>query len=235
MESTQKKAAQKKMTYALRPLELGDVKQASEVEKEAFPTLWPPTPFRKELNNRLARYLVAYEGSSSQRATATPHPSKVTQPPLHVGVLGKLLNAIKNAFVREENGYLGVSQDAIVGIVGVWYMVDEAHIATIGVRPPFQRKGIGELLLIGCIEQAIARKSRVVTLEVRVSNKEAQALYTKYGFEEVGLRKRYYSDNDEDALIMTTRPIQEPAYQERFRQLVKVHAERWGESERALD
>ena len=84
------------------------------------------------------------------------------------------------------------------------------------------------------MELAAQRGSRVVTLEARVSNDIAQALYRKYGFKEVGIRKRYYSDNAEDAVVMTTNPIASPEYQELFQGLAVTHQRRWGLAQRIL-
>lgn len=76
------------------------------------------------------------------------------------------------------------------------------------------------------------RGSRVVTLEVRGSNEIARGLYHKYGFREVGVRKRYYADNNEDAVIMTTPPIQFDEFREHFQTQAREHEGRWGASER---
>src|SRR4029079_13248837 len=100
------------------------------------------------------------------------------------------------------------------GYVGVWLMVDEAHIVAIAVRETYRRRGLGELLLAEAIELALDNQQENVTLEVRRSNVSAQALYEKYRFLKVGLRKRYYSDNHEDAVIMSTPPIQDASYRE---------------------
>jgi ribosomal-protein-alanine N-acetyltransferase len=104
--------------------------------------------------------------------------------------------------------------DYVVGYVGVWLMVDEAHIVAIAVRGDYRRRGLGELLLAQAIELALNNHQEVVTLEVRRSNLGAQALYEKYRFLHVGLRKRYYSDNGEDAVVMSTPPIQDASYRE---------------------
>ena len=80
---------------------------------------------------------------------------------------------------------------------------DEAHIVTIAVRESHRRRGIAELLLIRAIDLARAKEQGLVTLECRVSNHPALALYDKYGFRKVGLRPRYYSDNREDAYVLT--------------------------------
>ncbi len=108
----------------------------------------------------------------------------------------------------------------ILAYGGFWLMVDEAHISTIASRREWRGRGLGELLLAGMMEEARALGAERVTLEVRVSNAVAQNLYRKYGFNVEGRRKRYYSDNNEDALIMTTPPIGTPAYRQLFDGLV---------------
>jgi ribosomal-protein-alanine N-acetyltransferase len=102
----------------------------------------------------------------------------------------------------------------VVAFGGIWLMVDEAHITTFAVDPAWRRRSIGERLLVGLLDAAIARRAREATLEVRLSNVAARRLYEKYGFRPVGIRPRYYSDNGEDALIMTTEPLDEPAMRE---------------------
>jgi len=97
--------------------------------------------------------------------------------------------------------------DAIVGFAGIWLLVDEAHITTFATRPVWRRQGIGERLLVALMDLALARGAKEATLEVRPSNIPAKRLYEKYGFKVVGVRPRYYSDNNEDALIMTTEPL----------------------------
>jgi ribosomal-protein-alanine N-acetyltransferase len=108
---------------------------------------------------------------------------------------------------------------AVVGFAGLWVMVDEAHVTTFAVDPRWRRRGIGERLLLGLLDIAVARRAREATLEVRLSNVAARRLYEKYGFRPVGIRPRYYSDNGEDALIMTTEPLDEPPMRERLARL----------------
>jgi [ribosomal protein S18]-alanine N-acetyltransferase len=107
----------------------------------------------------------------------------------------------------------------VVAFGGIWLMVDEAHITTFAVDPAWRRRSIGERLLVGLFDAAIARRAREATLEVRLSNVAARRLYEKYGFRPVGIRPRYYSDNGEDALIMTTEPLDEPPMRERLARL----------------
>jgi ribosomal-protein-alanine N-acetyltransferase len=107
----------------------------------------------------------------------------------------------------------------IVAYGGMWLMVDEAHITTFAVHPRYRRRRIGERLLLALVDLALARQAREATLEVRLSNLAARRLYEKYGFRPVGIRPRYYSDNQEDALIMTTEPLATLAMRERIARL----------------
>ena len=104
----------------------------------------------------------------------------------------------------------------LVAYGGIWLMVDEAHITTFAVDPAWRRQRVGETLLIALMDLAIVRHAREATLEVRLSNLAARKLYEKFGFRPVGVRARYYSDNGEDALIMTTEPLLGGAMQARL-------------------
>jgi len=107
----------------------------------------------------------------------------------------------------------------IVAYGGMWLMVDEAHITTFAVHPAWRRQRLGERLLLAFLDLAKDRHAREATLEVRLSNVAARRLYEKYGFRPVGLRPRYYSDNNEDALIMTTDPLDDRAFRARVERL----------------
>jgi len=98
-------------------------------------------------------------------------------------------------------------------------MVDEAHITTFAVHPDARRQRIGERLLQRLFEIAHEMNAEWLTLEVRASNLAAQRLYEKYGFRRAGVRRRYYSDNNEDALIMWTERIKEKTVRERLAKL----------------
>jgi len=93
----------------------------------------------------------------------------------------------------------------IVGFAGVWVIIDEGHITNIAVHPNFREKGIGTTLLQSLIDHLEDWGCNSLTLEVRSSNDAAKGLYKKFGFLEEGIRKKYYNDNDEDALIMWRR------------------------------
>jgi [ribosomal protein S18]-alanine N-acetyltransferase len=100
---------------------------------------------------------------------------------------------------------------AVVGYAGVWLMVDEAHITTFAVHPDWRRQGVGRRLMHALLLVATEMQAARMTLEVRVSNLAAQALYRGHGFEIAGRRERYYSDDGEDAYIMSTAHLTSPA------------------------
>ena len=216
------------MPYAIRPAKEEDVPQLTEIEREAFPTNWPPAPFKRDLSNRMASVLVAYDPSAeaaplSEADPESPVAGNTSSPGGLRGILGRLFGRGKPASVSP------LWRDQLAGYVATWFMTDEAHITGIAVREALRGNGVGELLLLASVELALDRGSRVVTLEVRVSNHVAQSMYTKYGFKEVGLRKRYYTDNNEDAYIMTTDAIASDAYSKRFRVLVETYKARRGD------
>lgn len=95
----------------------------------------------------------------------------------------------------------------IVGVIVIWLILDEMHIATIAVHPDYRQQGIAKKLLAVAIENAIQRGMVQATLEVRASNLAAQSLYKRFGFNIVGQRHHYYQDNGEDAIIMTANPL----------------------------
>lgn len=102
------------------------------------------------------------------------------------------------------------SDETVVAFAGVWLMVDDAHITTFGVHPDWRRRGVGQQLLLSVADLARELGARRLTLEVRAGNVAAQALYERFGFEIAGRRKAYYTDDGEDALIMTTPPLAYP-------------------------
>jgi ribosomal-protein-alanine N-acetyltransferase len=94
-------------------------------------------------------------------------------------------------------------EKAIVALLVLWLIVDEAHVATLAVHPAWRRQGIARKLLRYALEQAVREGAQTVMLDVRDGNFQAQALYAEFGFEVVGRRPGYYKDNGEDALLMT--------------------------------
>lgn len=116
-----------------------------------------------------------------------------------------LKNEQSHFFVAEPTA--GETDFQLVGYVGYWFIIDEAHISTIAVHPQWRGMGVGEKLLLAALDDALTVGATEASLEVRISNEVAQRLYRKYGFVETGTRKFYYRDNGEDALIMTAKPI----------------------------
>ena len=220
--------------FIVRLMEERDLNQTAEVEKDAFPSLFPSTPFRRELNNKIAHYLVVARSDEV-------HPPDPSLPPLPYPekrsgngrqLLNRVVSGATRRIWRQRNPSWQPGDDFIAGFVGVWHMVEEAHIVSIGVRTEYRGLGLGEMLLLSAIEQAIEYDLRHVTLEVRVSNHVAQNLYKKYGFTERGLRKGYYTDNREDALIMTTPLIMTETYKSHLQDLTAAYEIRRDPSER---
>lgn len=143
------------MRIVLREMQLEDIDQVLDIEKETFPIPWSKEAFEKEVaKNELAIYLVAEIDSK------------------------------------------------IAGYGGFWKILDEAHITNIAVKIEFRGHGVGDAILMGIVDYCDTHDIPHITLEVRSSNLVAQNLYKKYGFKPGGLRPKYYTDNNEDALIM---------------------------------
>ncbi|MGB9662448.1 MAG: ribosomal protein S18-alanine N-acetyltransferase [Moorellaceae bacterium] len=98
--------------------------------------------------------------------------------------------------------YVGLHEGKVIGYAGMWIILDEAHVTNIAVHPHFRGRGLGGLLLEVLMQEAIALGADRMTLEVRVSNLTAQHLYERLGFVRAGIRKGYYHDTQEDAIIM---------------------------------
>jgi len=96
-----------------------------------------------------------------------------------------------------------VVDNKVVGYAGMWKIIDEGHITNIAVHPDYRGRKVGRKLLNGLIANARKSRLKLLTLEVRISNDIARKLYETSGFEVVGQRRRYYADNNEDAIIMT--------------------------------
>jgi len=203
------------MPYGIRPMGEVDLDQVAAMERESFPTLWPPTRYQRELKNKAAEYTVCVRDGEF---VTIPHKLK--------------RNRLLGLFGKRNKPQTATQAQLLVGFVGLWYMAGEAHIVSIAVREAYRRSGLGELLLIGALEMGIRRDCQVLTLEARVSNAPAIALYKKYGFNSVGVRRAYYSDNAEDATIMTTDTISSDEYQALFRNRLAAFAKRYGETTR---
>ena len=173
------------LPFLIQPMQVHDISEVLEIERVCFSLPWSARAYHYEIEeNPLSSYF-------SARPARLPRPS----------LWDRLLRAVPATESRP-----------IIGYGGFWLMVDEAHISTIAVAPAYRRRGLGELLLLRMIDEAENRGAACATLEVRVSNLAAQKLYEKYGFATRGRRVRYYTDNGEDALIMTTPRLSSPEY-----------------------
>lgn len=130
-----------------------------------------------------------------------------------------------NAFHQELHDnklahyYVGRIGDRVVAYGGIWVILEDSHVTTIAVSPEFRGRKFGEMMLLHLLDQAIERGASWMTLEVRESNAVAQGLYRKYGFTTVSTRKGYYSDNNENALVMWAGNLKSEIYKNRLRAL----------------
>ncbi|HUS84333.1 MAG TPA: ribosomal protein S18-alanine N-acetyltransferase [Anaerolineales bacterium] len=108
-------------------------------------------------------------------------------------------NSAAHLYVAELEGQ---HEQPVVGYVGFWFIVDEAHISTLAVHPDFRGMGIGRRLLEEALVEALLLGADLVTLEVRASNQRPIDLYKNFGFRVKAVKPRYYRDNHEDALLM---------------------------------
>ena len=232
------------MPYILEDMVADDIPDVARIERLCFSMPWPTSAYRRELKTpETNRYIVARfvppEAASrlgmSQptienvtgmmhpelyaQANGNSNPGQTEQP--HRSLLSTLLPWLRSGEQDHPEDAVRSSYP-IVGYAGLWLMVDEGHVTTIGVHPDHRGRGVGELLFLGLVDAAENMRAFRMTLEVRVSNYSAQALYRKYGFENAGVRKRYYSDNGEDAYIMWSEPVNSPQFKSR---VVKLRAE----------
>jgi ribosomal-protein-alanine N-acetyltransferase len=200
------------LAYLIRTMEKGDLGQVTEIDREAFPTQWPQPNYRQELQNQLAHYIVVIDDTRTMTGEGA-RPSKKGFSP------SAWLTPWKKAGYPREEASSGRPQQFIIGFSGIWMMTDEAHITNIAVSEAYRRRGIGELLLIAIIDLARELKATSMTLEVRITNTAAQNLYSKYGFEPAGVRRGYYLDNKEDAMLMSAEDINSTSFRARIQQL----------------
>ncbi len=205
------------MPFVIEPMQPADVPKVVEIERECFSLPWPINAYKRELSdNKMARYIVVRYRSPGEPVVALdPH----TDPRMTNREKGGRFFSIFRRIVGDEAQAADEETPPILGYAGLWLMADEAHVTTIAVRPSHQRRGLGELALVSLIDIAILLGAATVTLEVRLSNLTAQNLYLKYGFALVGVRRRYYSDNGEDARIMTLYELRSAATEQRLARL----------------
>lgn len=208
------------MTFYIQEMRPEDVPEVSRVERLCFSNPWPQSAYRRELRNpRNNHYIVLRERQEHSTNGVEPEEEQRGRFPLL---------PFRRRSLEERSG------DPIIGFAGMWILFDEAHITTIGVHPDYRGLGLGEYLIVELFVEAMRRGAEMMTLEVRVSNESAQALYQKYGFTRQGLRRRYYSDNGEDAYIMWSPRMRDPEYVRHFQKLRDALDERLGDRVEAV-
>ncbi|MFH1088145.1 MAG: ribosomal protein S18-alanine N-acetyltransferase [Chloroflexota bacterium] len=148
-----------------------------------------------------------------------------TQPAISYSTLRRDLHSTLSHYLVAASSRQG-SLHRVLGFISFWLVAGEIHVTGVAVRQISQRRGIGERLLISLLDKAIEYKANMATLEVRVSNLSAQSLYQKYGFEKVGIRVGYYSDNHENAQLMTVCNVSSATYRAKLKALKQNHTEK---------
>jgi ribosomal-protein-alanine N-acetyltransferase len=187
---------------------MDDIPEVGRVERRCFTNPWPLSAYRRELRFPEQNYYIVLRAiDEPDGSSASLHRNEMTR---------RALTRLVHPFARrmEEQAL-----PHIAGFAGMWVMYDEAHVTTIGTDPIYRGRGLGELMLVALFDEAIRRGASLLTLEVRVSNKIAQRLYEKYGMSVQGVRARYYTDNGEDAYIMWSQSLNDPAYRARLEEL----------------
>jgi [ribosomal protein S18]-alanine N-acetyltransferase len=222
------------LAFSIEPMQVEHIAAVMAVERLSFPVPWPASAYKKEIqSNRLAHYFVArHVNERGEPVVALPDDAVAAGAAgSGDGILGRLARWLVHDATPALSEDEAEAMDArsVMGYAGMWILAgSDAHITTIAVHPLYRGRGIGELLLIHCIDRALETHAERMTLEVRVSNSVAKRLYEKYRFSVQGRRPRYYSDNGEDAEIMTTPQIDSPEYR-------ALLAQNRGELEARLD
>ncbi len=206
--------------YQVRYATLKDASEMERIERAAFGSLAPGMNYSHELKRDHYQYLLAVRNLSAEEllarnkrrrngfsrfgrrmASLMPHPSRTEAPDR--------------------------TDEIVAGMIGTVTAADQAHVMVVAVRPDERKRGAGELLLIAALIESQRKGARNASLEVRKSNSTARALYKKYGFADTGIRHRYYADNNEDAIIMSTPLITDGNFTQLLKQRIAAYRTRW--------
>ena len=222
--------------YVIEPMTQEDVEEVGDVERACFTNPWPLSAYRRELRNAAQNHYIVLRDdpladpeSLDPRSGASPDPGAAADQEVPLPLRSQPRRPRRLAFWPLARLRGPEIPPPIIGFAGMWQLFDEAHVTTIGVQPEHRGHGLGELLFVALIDEAMRRNVAWLTLEVRVSNTPAQALYQKYGFTVQGRRPRYYSDNNEDAYIMWSESLKEPDYRDRLAALRRELIARLGD------
>ena len=186
-------AATRENPYAARYATLNDARAIDRVVHAAFGNSVSKSSAARDIRSNKTTYIVVTKTSSANPVATNTH-----IPMNSIGWKQRL------KWLFSSNSDPRKTTSNLVGLVGIWTAMDQAHIVVIATHPNERRRGIGELLVLATIAEALKSGATNATLEVRKSNIVARSLYRKYGFSDVGIRHRYYHDNREDAIIMST-------------------------------
>ncbi|MCL6433141.1 MAG: ribosomal protein S18-alanine N-acetyltransferase [Leptolyngbyaceae cyanobacterium HOT.MB2.61] len=183
------------MTFlSFQPLTEDLLPDAFELDQRCFGGLWTLDGYRRELDSpnsallilKAGKELVETRSRHKKAAFYSPTPLSLPSPPS--------------------------SPPPLLGIGCYWAILEEAHITVLGIAPEYHRQGLGQALFYALLRSAYLQGLERATLEVRISNQSALSLYQKFGFQEVGRRKKYYQDTGEDALVLWLGGLQSPAF-----------------------
>ncbi len=174
------------MSLTLRYMQLADIQPVVAIDALCFEPPWSQNSYTFEIQESKVSHMVVLEADELPPERPTLRRD---------GWLAWLNGAWRGAAPVNGAG-------SILGYGGLWKVADEAHISTIATHPNQRRQGYGEILLAGMISKALRLRASYIVLEVRVSNRAAQELYQKYGFQRYARRRNYYQNNNEDAWDM---------------------------------
>jgi [ribosomal protein S18]-alanine N-acetyltransferase len=180
----------------IQQLSQKDLSRVLELDQLCFGGLWTPQGYQRELDSPNSDLLGLWKEKGETVITPGENPLELCL----------------------ESSESVSESSSLVGMGCLWSILDEAHITILGIDPHYQRQGLGQVMLYGLLKSAQARQLQWATLEVRVSNQSAIALYRKFGFKDVGRRKGYYQDTGEDALILWRNGLKHPDFDQSLRQ-----------------
>lgn len=201
--------------YWARYAEVADAREMTRLLREVFPDFSNPVSYVRDIQRPDIAHILAVRKLTDQEHVAAQNQNS--------GLLQSITSKLPIPWLNSNGPSTSQYDERIAGMVSIWIVLDQAHITAIATSPHERRRGIGGLLMVLAINEAIDRGAEVATLEVRKSNQRAQALYRRFGFTETGVRHKYYSDNKEDALIMSTPNMHLTSFRRLFQRQVDEH------------
>jgi len=216
----------------LQPLKAEQLPAVVKLDQLCFGGHWTLDGYRRELESSSSHFLTVCLGSAS---LDSPSQSNYDLEIPNNSQSAQLTSPQSNSLNSPTSG-VGThtaleTPSKLIGLGCFWSILEEAHITLLAVNPEYQNKGLGKLLFYGLLYLAHQQGLERATLEVRVSNQTALSLYKKFGFEEVGKRRRYYQDTGEDALILWRNHLETAEFKKilmAWQQEIKANLEKSG-------